>query len=205
MTGYRLCNKFWEAIQHYGTDCWAVEILWEGLTLEEANVYEDVEIHDNETLYPYGYNLKNGGMKIAPSPKTRAKMSKSQLGMSKEAFIILISWLLRDGWTQKKIARELRKTPKTISKYAKLANLKKPTKAPPDAKGRKTETDILVTTAAGLFVMHTRDAKVIASLLKTTERTVHRWAKSELWEEVLQTLNYEGERNFRVKPRRSRS
>ena len=24
-----------------------------------------------------------------------------------------------------------------------------------------------------------------------------------LWEEVLQTLNYEGERNFRVKPRRS--
>ena len=205
MTGYRLCNKFWEAIQHYGTDCWAVEILWEGLTLEEANVYEDVEIHDNETLYPYGYNLKNGGMKIAHSPKTRAKMSKSQLGMSKEAFIILIGWLLRDGWTQKKIARELRKTPKTISKYAKLATLKKPTKAPPDAKGHKAETDISVTTAAVLFAKHTRDAKVIASLLKTTERTVHRWAEREKWEEVLQTLNYEGERNFRVKPTRSRS
>ena len=203
MTGYRLCNRFWEAIQHYGTDCWAVEILWEGLTLEEANVYEDVEIHDNETLYPYGYNLKNGGMKIAHSPKTRAKMSKSQLGMSKEAFIILIGWLLRDGWTQKKIAREMRKTPKTISKYAKLATLKKPTKAPPDAKGRKAETDISVTTAAGLFAKHTRDAKVIASLLKTTERTVHRWAKHEKWEEVLQTLGYEGERNFSVKPRRS--
>ena len=205
MTGYRLCNKFWEAIQHYGTDCWAVEILWEGLTLEEANVYEDVEIHDNETLYPYGYNLKNGGMKIAHSPKTRAKMSKSQLGMSKEAFIILISWLLRDGWTQKKIARELRKTPKTISKYAKLANLKKPTKAPPDAKGRKAETDILVTIAAGLFATHTRDAKEIANLLNTTERNVYRWAKEDLWEDVLRTLNYEDERHFRVKPTRSKA
>ena len=30
MTGYRLCNKFWEAIEAYGTDCWTVEILWEG-------------------------------------------------------------------------------------------------------------------------------------------------------------------------------
>ena len=206
MTGYRLCSKFWEAIQHYGTDCWAVEILWEGLTLEEANVYEDVEIHDNETLYPYGYNLKNGGMKIDPSPKTRAKMSKSQLGMSKEAFIILISWLLREGWTQKKIARELRKTPKTISKYAKLANLKKPTKASPATSRRKAETDdILVTIAAGLFATHTRDAKKIASLLNTTERNVHQWAEREKWEEVLQTLNYEGKRNFRVKPTRSRS
>ena len=145
-------------------------------------------------------------MKIAPSPKTRAKMSKSQLGMSKEAFIILIGWLLRDGWTQKKIARELRKTPKTISKYAKLVNLRKPTKAPPAASGRKAETDdILVTIAAGLFATHTRDAKKIASLLNTSERSVHRWAEREKWEEVLQTLNYEGERNFRVKPTRSKA
>ena len=70
-------------------------------------------------------------------------------------------------------------------------------------KRSKAETDILATVAAGLFATHTRDAKQIASLLNTTERTVHRWAEREKWEEVLQTLNYEGERNFRVKPRRS--
>ena len=69
-------------------------------------------------------------------------------------------------------------------------------------KRSKTETDIFVTIAAGFFATHTRDAKKIASLLKTTERTVHRWAEREKWEEVLQTLNYTGERNFRVKPRR---
>ena len=60
MIKYRECEKFWEAIQHYGTDCWSNEILWDGLTLDEANIYEQVEIRDNETLYPYGYNLSYG-------------------------------------------------------------------------------------------------------------------------------------------------
>ena len=72
-------------------------------------------------------------------------------------------------------------------------------------KRSKAELDILITIAAGLFATHTRDAKEIANLLDTSERSVHRWAEREKWEEVLQTLNYEGERNFRVKPTRSRS
>ena len=70
-------------------------------------------------------------------------------------------------------------------------------------KRSKVETDTLVTIAAGFFALHTRDAKEIARLLNTTERNVHRWAAREKWKEVLKTLNYEGERNFRVKPRRS--
>ena len=70
-------------------------------------------------------------------------------------------------------------------------------------KRSKAELDIFVTVAAGFFATHTRDAKEIASLLNTSERTVHRWAKEDLWEEVLKTLDYKGERNFRVKPRRS--
>ena len=72
-------------------------------------------------------------------------------------------------------------------------------------KRSKAELDILITIAAGLFAIHTRDAKEIANLLDTSERSVHRWAEREKWEEVLQTLNYEGKRNFRVKPTRSRS
>ena len=67
----------------------------------------------------------------------------------------------------------------------------------------KPEQERLTRAAAVLFATRTRDAKEIASLLDTTERTIHRWAKDPLWEEVLQYLNYEGERNFRVNPRRS--
>jgi len=70
-------------------------------------------------------------------------------------------------------------------------------------KRSKAEIDTLVTAAAALFATHTRDAKEIGKLLNTSERTVHRWAEREKWEEVLKTLNYEGDRNFRVKPRRS--
>ena len=77
MSGYRECDKFWEAIQHYGTDCWQVEILWDGLTLDEANVYEEIEIRDNETLFPYGYNLKTGGLNGEHSPETRKKISEN--------------------------------------------------------------------------------------------------------------------------------
>ena len=70
-------------------------------------------------------------------------------------------------------------------------------------KRSKAEIDTFITAAATIFVTHTRDAKEIALILNTTERTVHRWAAREKWEEILLTLNYEGERNFRVKPRRS--
>ena len=80
MQRYRDCDKFWEAIQHYGTDCWRSEILWDGLTSEEANIYEQVEIRDNETLFPYGYNLSEGGMGVKPSPETRDKIRKANTG-----------------------------------------------------------------------------------------------------------------------------
>ena len=66
----------------------------------------------------------------------------------------------------------------------------------------QAEKDILVTVAAWMFVHQTRDAKEIASALETSERTIHRWAKTESWENVLRSLEYEGERNFRVNPRR---
>ena len=66
----------------------------------------------------------------------------------------------------------------------------------------KTETNIRITIAAGIFATHTRDAKEIADMLKTTERNIHRWAEKDLWAEVLHTLDYKGERNFRVRSRR---
>ena len=67
----------------------------------------------------------------------------------------------------------------------------------------RSETDIRITVAAGLFATFTRDAKKIADKLNTTERNIHRWAERERWKEVLETLGYQGERHFRVRPRRT--
>ena len=66
----------------------------------------------------------------------------------------------------------------------------------------KADIDIRITIAAGLFAIHTRDAKEIARLVDTSERNIHRWAEREKWEEVLAILGYTGERNFRVRPLR---
>ena len=55
--------------------------------------------------------------------------------------------------------------------------------------------------AAGLFVGFTRDAKIIAEKLNTTERNVLRWAKTEEWATALEAVGYEGDPSFRVIPR----
>ena len=55
--------------------------------------------------------------------------------------------------------------------------------------------------AAGLFVGFTRDAKIIAEKLNTTERNVLRWAKDPEWRTALEAVGYEGDPSFRVIPR----
>ena len=51
------------------------------------------------------------------SDEHRRNASEARLGMSQEALTILIGWLMRDGWTQNKIACELKKSWSTIDKY----------------------------------------------------------------------------------------
>lgn len=210
MIGYRGCEKFWEAIEGYGTNCWHVEILWEGLTLDEANIYENLEIHDNETLYPYGYNLNSGGMESERSPETIAKMSKSKLGMSPEAFTTLVGRLLCDGWSQAKIAHELRKNSRTIGKYTKLANLKKSQKKTSIISNRSFTGDdtqdkntirqqVEISVAAWMFANKTQDVDQIAKEVKISAREVRRYAEDPLWDAVLNEWNYEGPRHFRVR------
>ena len=62
----------------------------------------------------------------------------------------------------------------------------------------KAERDTLVTVAAGLFVTQTRDAEEIAEAIGASKRTVHRYAETEQWDEVLKILGYKGDRNFRI-------
>ena len=61
------------------------------------------------------------------------------------------------------------------------------------------ERDIEISYAALKFATQTRDAKEIAKLLETSERTIHRYAETERWDGVLKNLGYNGERNFRVR------
>ena len=72
---------------------------------------------ENNPMYgKKGENSPNYGRKH--SEEFCRKNSERQLGMSQEALTILIGWLLRDGWSKSKIARELRKSRRAISKYA---------------------------------------------------------------------------------------
>ena len=61
------------------------------------------------------------------------------------------------------------------------------------------ERDIHISVAAWMFATQTRDAGEIAEAIGASDRTVHRYAETERWEEVLKILNYNGERNFRVR------
>ena len=103
MTGYRGCKEFWKALQEHGTDCWQVEILWEGLTAEEADVYEDVEIKNHGTLTPNGYNLKDRG---------KGNRSRKSIDLQENAEFICKSY--REGVPTKEIANQLGCTAPTI-------------------------------------------------------------------------------------------
>lgn len=78
---YKGCRLFYNAIQKYGWDNFKHEILFEGLTLEEANEKE-VELIRNyrSNERSFGYNLQNGGNNGLPNEETRRKMSEWQIG-----------------------------------------------------------------------------------------------------------------------------
>lgn len=69
------CVNFYNAIQKYGWDNFKHEILISGLTLEQANKYEEFYISEHNTLAPNGYNLKTGGHNNNFSTETKQKMS----------------------------------------------------------------------------------------------------------------------------------
>jgi hypothetical protein len=66
-------------------------------------------------------------------------------------------------------------------------------------KQSQAEMENTIRLAALYFVTETRDAKIIAEKVNASERTIHRWSKSPVWIQTLDTLGYTGERNFRVR------
>lgn len=81
-SGYSGCPAFYSAIQKYGWENIDHEILFTGLTKEEAEQKEIEMIAELGTNLPHqGYNLDNGGNTIGThSQATREKMSRSLKG-----------------------------------------------------------------------------------------------------------------------------
>lgn len=77
-SGYKKCVLFYRAIQKYGWDAFAHEILCMGLCKEEAEEMEKtliLEYKANEQ--GYGYNIANGGSVKSVSEQTKEKISQS--------------------------------------------------------------------------------------------------------------------------------
>lgn len=78
--GYQGCEVFNKAIQKYGWDNFEHEILLDGLTREEANLYEESYIKLYHTCVMdencWGYNLTYGGNNRLISDATREKMRR---------------------------------------------------------------------------------------------------------------------------------
>lgn len=58
---YEQCTAIWEAIKEYGWDNFSKEILFDGLTYEQACEQEKASIAELGTRTPNGYNLEGGG------------------------------------------------------------------------------------------------------------------------------------------------
>ena len=79
--GYKGCVHFFNAIIKYGWDNFEHKIVYDSLTKEEADYFEDLMINSlNTTDCNYGYNIKNGGSIGKHSEESKIKMSKAKKG-----------------------------------------------------------------------------------------------------------------------------
>ncbi len=80
--GYQYCPHFWKAIQKYGWDAFSHEILYDGLTKEEAETWEVNLIAEYHSADPmWGYNVALGGNSAGKhSEETRKKLGDCRRG-----------------------------------------------------------------------------------------------------------------------------
>lgn len=86
--GYIHNQYFYRAIKKYGWDNIKHEILYEGLSKEQAEQKEiELIAFYDSTNRNKGYNIKAGGDTCKASPETKIKMSKAQKGKHKGVLI----------------------------------------------------------------------------------------------------------------------
>ena len=81
-SAYKTCTKFYKAIQEYGWENFTHEVLYDNLTLEEANQLEEQLIAQYDTVNN-GFNLDYGGLNHLHSQETKQKMSDTRKGVPK--------------------------------------------------------------------------------------------------------------------------
>lgn len=65
------------------------------------------------------------------------------------------------------------------------------------------KTNIAIIGAAYLFSVHPEASVAkLAEMLKISERTLYRWAKTQTWDQTLSSLNFTGNRTLRKKKAR---
>jgi len=69
---------FLKAINKYGFDNFKHEIIENNLTIEEANIFEELYISECKTLSPNGYNLAYGGFNRMQTEETKLKLRIKQ-------------------------------------------------------------------------------------------------------------------------------
>lgn len=80
--GYQCCPHFWRAIQKYGWDGFSHEILYDGLSKEEAEILEVGLIAECHSADPrFGYNVSLGGTSTGKhSEEIRKKIGDRRRG-----------------------------------------------------------------------------------------------------------------------------
>lgn len=131
--GYKQSTYFYSAIQKYGSENVKTEILYSGLSLEEANRFESLCIYRYNTLAPNGYNLYTGGLNHTISNITREKMSQSRIGHKRTAEVCQRLSKSKSGKNNpfygKKLSKEHRnKVSKNNARYWKGKRLSKETR-----------------------------------------------------------------------------
>lgn len=79
-SAYKHCIKFYNAILFYGWDAFKHEVLYDNLTLEEANYLEEKCIREYDSINN-GFNLNSGGENKLHSEETKIKMSQTRKGI----------------------------------------------------------------------------------------------------------------------------
>lgn len=119
--GYKGCSYFYHAIQKYGWDNFEHEILFEGLTLEEANELEKRLIAEyDSTNHSKGYNLMTGGNNSEHSEETKEKLR------------ILSSGRKHSEETKKKLSKLFKGRKVSLETRRKLSESHKGRKLPPE-------------------------------------------------------------------------
>lgn len=118
--GYRTSPYFYSAIVKYGWDGFDHEILYEGLTKEEAVKKEQELISEyraNNRLY--GYNSTSGGEHFELTPEARKKKSESMKGNKNSAGVIF------SEERKRKISEALKGKKFTEERKQKISQVKK--------------------------------------------------------------------------------